>query len=796
MGAVAGGLVVLVAVVVGYEVLGPSQLPVLTVLLAPITTAIVGGPRATALLGALASVVVLVLSVLSETISPAGVLVRLLTSMAVAGVAIFLVRQREQRELRLAEGRTLNQLRSLTVALARAVSPADVAEVMLVQGRAAVGAETALVYVLAEGEMLELLGSTGYEADELAPFARVPVDETLPVTDVLRRHATLVLDRRTLERDYPRLSGGTRLRSQQVVGVPLDVDGNTLGVAFFGSQRTAPLSEHERGLARALADQCAQALQRSLLYEASVRSEDNLRTLQEVTAELADAYSADAVADVLLDQSLGRLGAVGAALTLADREGEGLRQVATSGFPGGQTSGWVPVAREAPSPLARCLASGDIVVREISEPPAAAADLPGDGGGEASAIWVPIPGRRGPEGVLAYVFAEERRFDKASRELFASIAAQCGQALERARLYAAEHAVADTLQRSLLPALPPRVGRLELQGRYRPGTVGTQVGGDWFDALLLPGERVCLVVGDVEGRGVSAAATMGQLRAALRALTATHADPAVLLQLLNETQLGADRPMVTLAIIVVDRTGQATYAYAGHPPIFARFPDGTVRALGGGRGVPLGVVNDATFRSAQELLPAGTMVAMYTDGLVERRDVPIDHGLDRLAATLGDSSSLLSLADRLLELVDERDQTDDVALLVAEVTLDDHRLVFPPLRNLAEIRPMRAALGDWLRDHGATEDDVFAVTLAVAEVAVNSLQHAYPLTGGSVEIDATVAEGRLVARIVDHGSWRTPDPARGGGRGLVMLRSLVDADVVTGAGGTTVSIERELGVRR
>jgi anti-sigma regulatory factor (Ser/Thr protein kinase) len=226
-------------------------------------------------------------------------------------------------------------------------------------------------------------------------------------------------------------------------------------------------------------------------------------------------------------------------------------------------------------------------------------------------------------------------------------------------------------------------------------------------------------------------------------------------------------------------------------------PDGEVVALDRGRSVPLGVLDGAQFHADEAELPLGATLALFTDGLVERRDTPIDDGLAKLAKALAaPASSLASLANRLMNLVEPSEQADDVAVLLARLTADTDRLVLPVVRNLREVRAVRASLAGWLRSHEADEDDVLAVTVAVAEAVVNSLQHAYPLSGGDVEIEASHDDCVVVVTVTDHGRWRPADPTRGGGRGLVLVRGLVDAEVDTGPAGTVVTLRRRLGSGR
>jgi anti-sigma regulatory factor (Ser/Thr protein kinase) len=251
-----------------------------------------------------------------------------------------------------------------------------------------------------------------------------------------------------------------------------------------------------------------------------------------------------------------------------------------------------------------------------------------------------------------------------------------------------------------------------------------------------------------------------------------------------------------MALAIVGRGGHVAYGYAGHPPLYARSPDGEVTELAGGRSVPLGVVEQPTFISAEVKLRRGSHLVLFTDGLVERRGISIDVGLERVVDSLGPpAASLLALADRLVGLADDLEQSDDVAVLVARIVTEEERLELQPLRHLSEVRAMRATLTTWLADQGVGEDDIFAVAVAVGEAVVNSLQHAYPDTEGAVEVAVEVRDDVVRATVSDQGLWSDPDPAADGQRGLRLMRGLAEVEVVRGSRGTTVSIGRRVSAR-
>ena len=210
--------------------------------------------------------------------------------------------------------------------------------------------------------------------------------------------------------------------------------------------------------------------------------------------------------------------------------------------------------------------------------------------------------------------------------------------LENARLYEREHRVAETLQRSLLPESVPELDRAELAARYLPGADEASVGGDWYDAITLGEGRVVLVIGDVVGRGVKAASAMGQLRNAVRAYLLEGYGPAPTLERVNRLLDTLGGGFATISLLVVDTAGgELVYANAGHPPPLVVGPDGATHWLDAGLAPPIGAASDVAYREAQDAIPEGGALVLYTDGLVERRNEPIDAGLGRLADAASDS---------------------------------------------------------------------------------------------------------------------------------------------------------------
>jgi PAS domain S-box-containing protein len=249
-----------------------------------------------------------------------------------------------------------------------------------------------------------------------------------------------------------------------------------------------------------------------------------------------------------------------------------------------------------------------------------------------------------------------------ARELAARAAVQ----IDNARWYQNARTTALTLQRSLLPSHPPVTGGLEVASRYQPAGATTEVGGDWFDVIPLDGGKTALVVGDVMGSGIDAAATMGRLRTATTTLASLDLDPAVLLEHLDRITSGLDHSIATCVYAVHDpRLGRCRIANAGHlPPALVR-PGHPPKLLDLPTGVPLGVGGVAFSTTDVDFAP-GDQLVLYTDGLVETRRHSLDERLDALLALLDDPARPLEeMCDLLLRALHHPDNHDDVALLVA-----------------------------------------------------------------------------------------------------------------------------------
>lgn len=362
--------------------------------------------------------------------------------------------------------------------------------------------------------------------------------------------------------------------------------------------------------------------------------------------------------------------------------------------------------------------------------------------------------------------------------------------------YERDHEVAETLQRSLLPERLPRIDGLEIEARYLPAAFEAAIGGDWYDAVELDDGRVALVVGDVVGHGLRAATVMGELRNAFRAYTLVESSPARILWRLNRLLCRDERDLMATALcVVLDRdTGQMIYANAGHPPALI-FGDAAARLLDDGRSVPLGTTDPVTFVESGDRIEPDAVLMLYTDGLVELREVGLDDRLAQLVTVAGLSGGELGdVCDQILSgVLGGRRPTDDVALLaVAPKRAVPGELSLRLPADPRALAPLRRRLERFLITAGASERDRFEFALSIGEAAMNAIEHAYGPVDAEFSIEIRVQDGDLSAVVRDAGRWRE---RRGGdrGRGLIIMRELMDEVVLdSGRRGTAVTMRRTL----
>ena len=360
-----------------------------------------------------------------------------------------------------------------------------------------------------------------------------------------------------------------------------------------------------------------------------------------------------------------------------------------------------------------------------------------------------------------------------------------------------EHRIAEILQQALLPERLPQLVGIGLAARYVPAEEGSAAGGDWYDVIELSDGGVALVIGDVAGHGTEAASVMGQVRMAVRAFSLEGHAPRVVVGRVHDLlrSLYEGEQMVTMLYLIVDpTTWEATMVNAGHPPPLLLDPRGGATFLESPTGLPVGLNWNLPYEESTALLRPGATLVLYTDGLIDRRDVEVGEGLDRLleAATDTVGMDIDRLCGMLLEALVPADASDDVAILAARLDPVQERLSLHIPADPARLRSVRRNIGRWLSGHGVPKPDAEDIILASSEACANSIEHAYGPGEGSVDIDAEVDGGEVTIVVRDAGRWRT---SRNGdrGRGLPLMEACMDTCTLTrGDAGTEVKMQRRI----
>ncbi|MEU3982116.1 SpoIIE family protein phosphatase [Streptomyces sp. NPDC026672] len=537
---------------------------------------------------------------------------------------------------------------------------------------------------------------------------------------------------------------------------------------------------------RALSGRAEVARERlDLLYDAGVMigtSLDVTRTAEEL-AELAVPRFADFATVDLYDAVLHGE---------EPQPGDPVRRVAFGGirkdpplYPLGERIRFV-----ATSPQARSLDLGlSVVEPRLGEAPGwLAQDLDRTGQvvgyGIHSLMTVPLRAGSLVLGVVNFWRAEKPEpFDREELALAEELVARAAVSMDNARRYTREHSLAVTLQRSLLPRTLPEQGALEIAYRYLPAQSG--VGGDWFDVLPLSGARVALVVGDVVGHGLHAAATMGRLRTAVHNFSSLDLPPDELLGLLDElvgridqdetpSDGGAAITGATCLYAIYDPVSRrCTVARAGHPPPALALPDGTVTYPEVPVGPPLGL-GGMPFETAELELPEGSRLVLYTDGLVEDRTRDIDVGLHLLRSALEQAGGSPEETCRtVLERLPAR-PNDDVALIVARTRVLGPEQVAEWLvpSDPAAVSEVRAAVTRELTCWGL-EDLMFTTELVLSELVTNAIRY------GRAPVGVRLLRDRALICEVSDTSTTSPHlryaaSTDEGGRGLFLVAQLAD----------------------
>jgi serine phosphatase RsbU (regulator of sigma subunit)/anti-sigma regulatory factor (Ser/Thr protein kinase) len=593
---------------------------------------------------------------------------------------------------------------------------------------------------------------------------------------------------------------GPDVAVRSLLGVPLLVEGRAVGVLQVGALAPGHFTDDHGLLLQYTAGRAAVAIDHARLYEqerraraAAEQAAQTVDALQRVT----DAALAYLTIDELLSELLVRirdiLRADTAAILLLDDEGRMLRARAAKGIEEEVEQGVrIPLGAGFAGRVAaerRPIAIPELADAEVVNPILRQKGI-------RSLLGVPLLVEGRVLGVLHVGTLVPRSFDDGDVNLLQLAADRAALSIEHAALY--EHRrVAETLQRSLLPvALPPLPG-FETAARYLPAAMGSSVGGDWYDVFRLSAGTIGVVIGDVVGRGLPAAALMAQLRTALRAYAFDGHRPARVVDRMNRlTMQLSPSTMTTLSYLVIDPAEEELIAVsAGHLPPLVVAPDGTADYLPVEGDVALGVSRTAAYHEQRFDLPVGSTVVLFTDGAVEVRGEPLETGLERLRTLAAGARSVEQLCATIAGDDSGQQPSDDVAVLAARLNpLSEHlRTSWPAEPDaLADVRHL---LRRWLRRHGASEDETYDITVACQEACANAVEHAYAPGPAGFELEAEHDAGEVRLTVRDRGQWRA---ARGvhRGRGLPIMEALMDnVDIQQSPTGTAIRMRRALGRR-
>jgi serine phosphatase RsbU (regulator of sigma subunit)/anti-sigma regulatory factor (Ser/Thr protein kinase)/transcriptional regulator with GAF, ATPase, and Fis domain len=402
-----------------------------------------------------------------------------------------------------------------------------------------------------------------------------------------------------------------------------------------------------------------------------------------------------------------------------------------------------------------------------------------------------------PEGVLVVWMdlTAQRPFTLEDQTLLTVLAGRLGQGLQRVYQVDQQRETALALQHAILgPANLPSGFAVRYQAATRP----LQVGGDWYDIVDLDDGRIALIVGDCVGHGLAAATVMGQVRSACRALLFENPSPGAALAGMDRFAARLPGAQCTTAVcaVLTPETGELVYSSAGHPPPILVHGDGSTQILDDGHTIALGIRANWIRPEARVTIPARSTLLLYTDGLVERRRVPLDQGISRVADITQDNRALPleDLANQVMSRVapDGGYQDDVVVLLYRHPA--PLELNFPA--DVSQLAPTRNALRNWLSRARLDPDQSLNVLVAAGEAVANAIEHGHrhrPL--GTIRLGAIALGDEVRLTITDTGSWKAPQPASHPhrGRGIPLMRSLMhDVDIRPDGDGTTVHLSTRI----
>jgi serine phosphatase RsbU (regulator of sigma subunit)/CheY-like chemotaxis protein/anti-sigma regulatory factor (Ser/Thr protein kinase) len=506
-----------------------------------------------------------------------------------------------------------------------------------------------------------------------------------------------------------------------------------------------------------------------------------VRTLQILSDAAMSHLEIDGLARELVDRSTVLFKADASALVLRDDDLTELTVQAGTGRPL-VTNGRVWLDEGLLGVLASDRCAALLSADELSAAERSGTAL---GNGVESMLVVPLVAAGELLGLLLLGAVEPGRFSGGDLELLTLAADRMALAIDHVRRFADGRRLVETLQRTLLPERLPLHPRIQMAARYMPSGLAPQIGGDWYDAVALDGDRTAVMIGDVVGHGIRAATTMGELRNALRAFAIEGHTPGEALHQLDRVVHATFGPGMVATILFVEidaAAGTVTLARAGHPPPALRGAGGSVRFLETERTLPIGV--DPENRPAEAVYPIepGETLLMFTDGLVERRGESLTESFDRLLDALATAPlDVDGICDHVLEQTAVHPGRDDDVAVVAVRLLAQEvgplELTLPAIGS--SVRFARAELRDWLMENAPDLDATARADLEVAwsEACSNVVRHAYGPADATFEASVAREPDQVRMTVRDFGHWREPS-GQYGGRGLFLMRELCDEVVI------------------
>jgi serine phosphatase RsbU (regulator of sigma subunit)/integral membrane sensor domain MASE1 len=579
------------------------------------------------------------------------------------------VQDRDSARLERAMAEARREAAELGAVLADAATVGSVGDQVSAAVRARLDAAHVVIGVLAaDGRRFEPLADGDAAGQAAVMSAECTVDSDAPGPRAVRDHTAVYLG------DLKTLEAGTG----SVAALPLLTEVGALGYlgVWWAGPREATAVERE--YLRSTAETTSRALERARLREAEGREHARVEALAELTRLLAAALTPEAIGEVVADRVRAAVGGADAlSLGVISQDGRRLEWVTTAGCAGETSMQFSDLPMDVPTPATDAARTGRPVI--IRTPAEYEQRYPGPGPDTPAVVahgssWLKWPLQVGtaPVGVIGLIWRHPQQFEPGQLAVVAAVADLVAQAQVRARAYADEHALAAVLQRAIIPTTAAVIPGLEIAASYRQAGTTKQIGGDWYDALALPGKRAYLAVGDVVGHGLTAAEDMTQLRNAGRTLAVVGYQPASILEeLARVTDWATSGKFATVAAAIIEPdVSVLTYATAGHPPILIR------RAKTGTVEIPPPAEGPALCLPSEEDCPrytqghtgfdVGDVMLMYTDGLIERRGEDLDEGIARVAERLQawqPSAPLSSLCDELISSLAAEPQLDDMCVL-------------------------------------------------------------------------------------------------------------------------------------